>query len=316
MALSEEPSLTDLYERAEAFRPRANSAYLFGESAEARSRHLDAWRASARSVRFVRVTAEADTAFSAEVTNGKPRTVCLRSTSQLAQLWSDVAARTVYIDVTGLSHHVWAPLLRAALSCVSEVLVVYVEPGQYSFSAAPTEGQIFDLSDRITGVRPLPGFASLTPRRSEDIVFVPLLGFEGTRLAHLIEQVQPGIDRIIPIIGVPGFRPEYPFYTYAGNRRPLLETKGWQRAEFALANCPFSLFYALERLAAKYPKRLLTIAPIGTKPHAVGAVLFKIVNPHRVELIYDHPVRKPGRTRESDRLLVYHVSGLAAGTAP
>ena len=95
---------------------------------------------------------------------------------------------------------------------------VYVEPGDYRFSVAPTEGTIFDLSDSILGIRPLPGFASLMDVADEDALFVPLLGFEGTRFAHIMDSVQPGRDRVFPVIGVPGFRPEYPFYTYWGNR--------------------------------------------------------------------------------------------------
>lgn len=316
MAAHDEPTLTDLYQRSDTFRPQSGCVYVYGESSEDRSRHLRSWKGVVPGVRFVRVTAEENTAFSAEVDSLGARTVALRSLAQLNQIWVDSGARVVYVDVTGLSHHIWAPLLRSALKVVPEVRVVYVEPGQYTFSAAPTEGQIFDLSERITGVRPLPGFASLTMRRAEDVLFIPLLGFEGTRFAHMIEQVQPAVERIIPIVGVPGFRPEYPFYTYAGNRRALTETKAWQRVEFAAANCPFSLFYVLDRLAARYPRSVLTIAPIGTKPHAVGAVLFQITSKRHVELIYDHPVRKPGRTLESDRLLVYHVSAVAGGASP
>lgn len=313
MSAHDEPILTDLYERADAFRPQAGSVYVYGESSEDRSRHLQDWLQQVSDVRFIRITKEAETEFVAEVNATGTRTGSLRSITQLNQLWTDLVTRIVYVDVTGLSHHIWAPLLRSALRSVPEVKVVYVEPGQYAFSAAPTEGQIFDLSVRITGVRPLPGFASITFRRTDEVLFIPLLGFEGTRLAHMIEQVQPAIERIIPVIGVPGFRPQYPFYTYAGNRRPLIETKAWQRAEFAAANCPFNLFYVLDQIAAKHPRSVLTVAPIGTKPHAVGAVLFKLISKRHVELVYDHPIRKPGRTRESDRLLVYHVSALAGG---
>ena len=59
----------------------------------------------------------------------------------------------------------------------------------------------------------------------------------------------------------------------------------------------------------------MKIAMVGTKPHALGAVLFALTNPARAELIYDHPIRKPGRTGGSDRLLVYHVGAIASGIA-
>jgi hypothetical protein len=58
----------------------------------------------------------------------------------------------------------------------------------------------------------------------------------------------------------------------------------------------------------------LQIAPIGTKPHALGAVLFCLSRPRSVELVYDHPIRKLGRTTGASRLLVYDVSSLGIST--
>jgi hypothetical protein len=55
---------------------------------------------------------------------------------------------------------------------------------------------------------------------------------------------------------------------------------------------------------------MLRIAPIGTKPHAIGSILFAINNPDIVELVYDHPVRKKQRTEGTARLHAYHVSVL------
>jgi hypothetical protein len=192
-------------------------------------------------------------------------------------------------------------------------MAVYVEPQEYRYDPAPTEGQIFDLSERIRGIAPLPGFASLAEHNGAESLFVPLLGFEGRRLAHLLEEVQPPHHKTIPVIGVPGFRPEYPFHTYQGNMRSLVETDAWHLVEYVTANCPFGIFYLLEKLASDYPKNVLRVAPIGTKPHALGAVLFRIVSKHPVDLVYDHPIRKVNRTRGSDRLHVYHVSALAVG---
>lgn len=316
MAIADEPILTELHERAEAFSATADSTYVFGETSEERSRHLDTWRAAARNVEFIEVVGETPTSCTVRVDNRTPSEIALRSRVQLDALWKGRSSSKVFIDITGLSHHVWAPMLRSALTASREVAAIYVEPAHYSFSATPTEGQIFDLSERIRGIAPLPGFASLLPSRDAQSTFVPLLGFEGIRFAHVMEHVQPSNDRIIPVIGVPGFRAEYPFHTYAGNRRPLFETRAWHNVEFAAANCPFSLYYLLERIALRMPQSVLRIAPIGTKPHALGAVLFKLASNRFVDLVYDHPIRKAGRTRESKRLLVYHVSSFLRNAAP
>ncbi|MEK6743058.1 MAG: hypothetical protein AABZ15_05595 [Nitrospirota bacterium] len=308
MNTRDKPLLTDTYETIDAFIPDNDSIYIFGTAGEERCAHYSAWECRLHGVDFVRIVRQEASSF---VANYKEidYQILLRNTSQIEALLKVVGERVIYLDITGLSHNIWAPLLRNALALRKQVLVVYVEPEIYSFSAAPKEGEIFDLSERILGISPLPGFISFRePLEEEKVCFVPLLGFEGTRLAYLIEQVQPPGNKILPIIGVPGFRPEYPFYAYHGNQLPLLRTHAYRNVRYAIANCPFSLFYALEDIVKDYPDDMLKIAPIGTKPHALGAVLFAIANNRSVELIYDHPIRKPSRTKGSSKLLVYHAS--------
>jgi hypothetical protein len=309
MGAKDRPLLTDSYSKVDEFVPEEGSAYLSGTSVEQRSEHAQAWESRAKNVEFVRVKEQNSTNFLVSLKGDEGR-VSLRSERQLQDLLKNIDQNTVYLDITGLDHHVWAPLLRAALQVGKLVKAVYVEPSDYRFSANPMEGDIFDLSVKIKGVSPIPGFASLAETEEENVCFVPLLGFEGTRFAHIIEQVQPIDERIIPVVGIPGFLPQYPFHTYHGNQLPLTQTSAWRNVRYAIANCPFSLFYTLEDIAANYPQCLLKIAPIGTKPHGLGAVLYALARPQHVELIYDHPVRKEQRTAGSARLLVYNVSTL------
>jgi len=63
----------------------------------------------------------------------------------------------------------------------------------------------------------------------------------------------------------------------------------------------------LEKLK-QYSDLFLRIAPIGTKPHSLGAVLLKIAYPSRVDLIYDHPIRKKGRTKGKSKTLCYWLN--------
>lgn len=305
-AIDLEPVLTDTYAEAARFRP-SPGLYVYGESQEARSGHIGSWRSHAHSLDFRRI-GKYDA--SAIEVNGNP--ISLRSERQLTSVWLTGMSRgsTLYLDITGLPHHVWAPLLRAALFASALVTVVYVEPDQYTRSSTPVEGAIYDLSSKIEGVAPIPGFAFLSAPGNSESLFVPLLGFEGTRLAHVIEHVQPSNDRIIPLIGCPGFKPEFVYEAYYGNRRSLSDTKAWHQARLITANCPFSCYYALSAIADEHPKATLMIAPIGTKPHALGAILFYLAANRRVEIVYDHPTRKSGRTSGSDRLLAYHVSAL------
>ncbi len=308
MMIRECPLPTRVYERLNDFSPEARSVYVYGTSVEDRSGHPDAWAGQASGVQFCKIVGQEASRFACDA-EGRKRQVSLRSRKQLTDFWSTFQAELVYLDITGLSHHVWAPLLRAGLSQTGEVKVVYVEPREYRFSAEPTEGEILDLSERISGIAPIPGFASLRNGFGDNVLFLPLLGFEGPRLKHILENVQPLGGKTLPLIGLPGFQPEYPFHAYVGNRLVLAETQAWKNVRFALANCPFSAYYEIEEVAGDHAGDLLKIAPIGTKPHALGAVMYAIAHPNEVELVYDHPIRKAKRTEGSGRLLVYAVSG-------
>jgi hypothetical protein len=306
--LRERPLFTDVLSSVDQFHPDRNSVYVYATSGEARSAHLDVWRSSAAAPTLAAITEISRTDITCQIGSEAPRKFALRSRRQMADLCAALPSQTFYIDITGMPHHVWAPLVRAGIRSGKRLMAVYVEPGEYAVSIAPTEGEIFDLSERIEGVAPIPGFISLADRSDEETCFVALLGFEGTRFAHILEMVQPLAAKVVPIIGVPGFRAEYPFHTYHGNRLSLSATQAWRRVRFAAANDPFSLYYELEAISANYPAHQMKIAPIGTKPHALGAVLFAIRHADFVELVYDHPVRKPTRTSGVDRLLVYHLS--------
>jgi hypothetical protein len=305
-------AMTEIFSDLDAFKPATGSVYLFGTTPEARSAHSPAWEAAAPDVRFVRLADHSRWTADFDV-DGQRTQLQLRNAASLKEFWRQFNEQTLYLDITGLGHHVWAPLLRAAVDTCSDVRVVYVEPVHYSRSNAPTEGDIFDLSERIGGIAPLPGFASFGTALEERFHLVVLVGFEGTRLAYLLENVQPAGGEVTPVIGAPGFRSEYPFYAYHGNKAPLLDSRAWLRVRYVTANCPFSAFAALEALVAEVG-RPVKVAPIGTKPHSLGAVLYAIANP-AVELVYDHPSRTAKRTIGASRALIYRVSPLLAAHA-
>jgi hypothetical protein len=312
MNLRNRPIFTSVFPTLSSFRPSPDSAYIFAlSSVEERGIRSKEWRANCSDVEFVPITDQTEIGFRVELDGH--RWVRLRSGVELREFLRSIRRSKLYLDITGLEHHVWAPLLKSALSLGLQMWCVYLEPTSYRFSRSPREGDIFDLSERIRGLAPLPGFASLAEAQHEgDVIFVSLLGFEGVRFKYCVEQIQPPRNKIIPVIGVPGFQPEYPFYTYDGNRPILDETEAWKYVKFARANCPFSLFYLLQDIASDHPLDVIKIATIGTKPHAVGAVLFSLLSPRSIELIYDHPIRKATRTEGIGRVLLYEVSAMSS----
>jgi hypothetical protein len=302
-ALRDRPLFTRAYNNPSEFVPEKNSAYLYGVF-EQRSEHLTKW-SDDPDVRKVRIEDQGTNAIKTDLSD---KQYSLRNRSQLEGFIQSLGCNHLYIDITGLSHHVWAPLVRIALERRLRTEVIYVEPQTYRSSENPRKGEIFDLSEKIEGISPLPLFTTLIDVISEQVCFIPLLGFEGTRFAYMIEQVEPPGGKIVPIIGVPGFQVEYPFYTYLGNQPQFEATKAWKNVRFARANCPFSLFYVLEDVLRAFPHDHIKVAPIGTKPHALGAVLLCIAASRRIELVYDHPRRKQQRTTGAAHLLEYSLS--------
>jgi hypothetical protein len=233
----------------------------------------------------------------------------LRSFADSSSLADKLEGRPIYIDITGLQHSSWAWLVRVMMQRKSGKLwALYSEPIEYKFHDAPLDGQMFDLSEKISGIAPLPSFARLAHYRNNNFVFMPLLGFEGARLSHIMEDVQPSRELTFPVIGVPGFRYDFPFYTYQGNRLALEREGIWKNWRYEKANCPVSVYMLGLELLKEYNDLFLRIAPIGTKPHSLGAVLLKLSHPTKVDLIYDHPIRKKGRTKGKSKTLCYWLS--------
>ena len=212
----------------------------------------------------------------------------------------------IAVDLTSLEHRIWAPFIRVLMEVEKPFVALYAEPDDYRRSDE-LPGSVYDLST-TRGIEPLPGFARLSRRSDDEGYFAPLLGFEGARLGHIFDQEDVDIRHTSPVIGSPGFRIEYPTYTFLANRAIISLDHMDRRVEFARASCPFEAYSAIERIHLRAGGKHLRVAPIGTKPHALGAVLYAIRHATSVELIYDHPVRSKGRTHGSRGVYVFEVS--------
>lgn len=202
-----------------------------------------------------------------------------------------------------------APLVKYAIKNNIEIRVVYSEPKEYLLREFQKEGLNKDLSESVAGVNPLPGFIRLVPFKEEPL-FVTLLGFEGGRFSYLVTNKQPSYDKVLPIVGVPGYRMHYPLETFWGNRNALKTTKAYERVIYAEANSIVDSYLTLGKISYDKREPNMIVAPIGTKPHAIGAILYAIKNPDRVELLYDNPKRSLHRTEGVGRILVCDVTKL------
>lgn len=221
------------------------------------------------------------------------QTVLLTDSERLVSL---AKSDNLLIDITGLPHHVWAPIFQACLKARKRVRVLYVEPDTYKTHPSPASANLFDLSISFDGLSPLPGFAKLAgPTDDEPALFVAFLGFEGNRAERIINQLEPQ-PRVIPVVGAPGFQINYPAITVACNRSFLNEFDCNADIRLAKASCPFEAFETLASIRRDFPGHYLYIAPVGTRPHALGALQYAIANESHCEILFDHPVRQSNRT--------------------
>lgn len=298
------PVFTETYECSNEFYPTDNSIYIYGETDEQRSHHINDW-GQLKAIQTIKVTDICDNSNIIKIDDTE---ISLRSSRELATIWDGYPEKIkVYIDITGLSHSAWAGLIKSAVDKNFKVCAVYVEPQDYNLGENRYPGQIYDLSEKIGGLAPIPGFSTLSSP-AKDFILIPLLGFEGQRFKYLLEELEPNQDNIYPLIGLPGFQPWYVFETLKNNMSSLI-SKAWQGINYAASDCPFRCYYKIDRIFRENKGKSLKIALIGTKPHALAAIMFSLNHPE-VEIIYDHPIRKRGRSEGTSRLHVYHISSI------
>lgn len=292
------PALSDL---------RADAGYVISAAGtEARGR-APVWEMCLqnRPTNCVEVLDSTDTTVRVRQASSAEKELTLNDDNALASVFGGF--RAAYLDVSGMPHHVWAPLLRVGFSVLDELYVVYTEPAIYKKHPSPTSRTEFDLSAGFRGIAPLPGFAKLRgPEDEKDAVFVALLGFEGKRASHVALSLDP-VPRVFAVIGVPGFRIEYPQITHASNIDFLAEYRAHANVRFASASCPFETYEALSEIQRDCPGKYMYLVPIGTKPHAVGAICYALTHPASTEIMYDHPIRKAGRTDGIGTMHIYQL---------
>lgn len=288
-------------------------AYLHGVGCDDRSELDPAWRQASidQGARFYEVHVKSRYEFELHSDRGGVVEVHPRSRSELANLLA-VPTRETVIDITALSPAFFGSLVAAARREGSRLKACYQLPQDYARKRNPSLGVEFDLSERIGDYGPLPGLGVArgpAEREHRPAVVTPLLGFEGTRLDRVLEILQPKSERIVSIIGSPGYRLENVFYALLGNQVAIDEYGLAGRFRYARADCPFDLFYELTSIHHAYQSTYTRVAPLGSRPHILGAVLFAVENPREAELIYDFPLERKGRSLGRTMLVEYDLSG-------
>lgn len=298
---------TESFATLQEFNPGSGGLYLYGSSDENRSIILQSHMEGSSLSSALLEDDETDVDNFILTYKGERHILGLYNQSKQDEIWQVFDAPVVYLDITGLSHHIWAVMLASAVRSHQPIRMLYVEPEEYSRSQ--TTANLYDLSNEYEPVKMLPGF-DMFQQPGEKYCYVPILGFEGVRFKIATNTIGPPRNKVYPIVGLPGFRPEYPFEAYVANQQTLDSASDfiYNNIKYVDAGCPFSLYYTMQDLADTHHDDILKIALLGTKPHALGAVLYAIFNEDRVQLVYDFPKKKQGRTAGIGRIYVYHVS--------
>lgn len=293
----------------------SHTTYIYSRKLEERSRIVDSIeKDSGRYIDFIQVEAiDEMNDIVKNVSSGCK--FSLSAADVIKEILRRQYTENIYLDTSGLSVRILGPFLNAALYLSRtegiHVYVVYAEPLRYKVEKFKEEGEYCDLAEKIRGIYPIASLGQIGSFYDESII-VPMLGFEGGRFSHVVANTDFPTKGIYPIIGVSGYRPEYPFVTYCGNRQPLLDEDAWAHVGFAMAGSVVDAFHKLCEIKDSYAaaNTCIKIAPIGTKPHAIAALTFACCFPKITEIIYDNPIRKQVRTKGVGTISVTCISDL------
>jgi len=223
--------------------------------------------------------------------------------------FESLGAGRVLLEATTLGFVEVYLACRALRACGrTEVSLLYVEPLEY---VAP-RGQLlhrrdFELSDEVPGFIPVPGaMILLEDKRSQRGVF--FLGYEEGRLDRAMEDHPIIPSKTSVVFGVPAFQPGWEMDAFANNARVLRDRSISGGVHFCGAQNPKAAYQILKQVLDECESdEEMFVAPIGTKPHGIGAALFAAEHMD-VGILYDHPKRKKHRTSEVSSWHLYDVN--------
>lgn len=173
---------------------------------------------------------------------------------------------------------------------------VYTEPARYRPSGNAAGMDIaFNFALRFRGMKSVPGFAGEL-REDENGRLVACLGFEPERLDRILQDDEGTfIKHITLVFGVPPYRTSWEMHALLPHERIIRQNHTCELS-FAGANNPKATYECLRTvLQATGDDERLIVAPLGSKPSAIGMALFSCCR-ENVRLKYDFPIRREGGT--------------------
>jgi hypothetical protein len=165
---------------------------------------------------------------------------------------------------------------------IGSIYIFYTEPKLYIFPKGLFSE--FRTSSGPISVREMFGYTGQEIRGAKRKLIV-LLGFDGDLSKEINEDVSPN-DTVV-INGFPSYTPKCKDISLIANEK-LVNDKNI-KVRYTRANNPFDTYNLLQSIKSESePNTFINIAPLGTKPMALGACLFALHNPD-VRIIYPLP---------------------------
>jgi len=219
--------------------------------------------------------------------------------------------KNLLIEATTLNCPELLYLIRAAKKeGVKTISFLYLEPEGYrrTLKGSLSDYRDFELSGNRR-FRSIQGFGSnLTEINPGHAVF--FLGYEKARLGQALEQEETLSEwGMHAVFGVPAFEPSWEIDSMANNVQYLASNQF--EARYAGAASVEAAYGLLNKLMSDNKEGApIVVAPLGTKPHTIGAALFLVEHSECDDaiLLYDHPQKNNERSYNIRRWHLYDVT--------
>jgi hypothetical protein len=240
------------------------------------------------------------------------------SISDYETVFQSIDKNTVVIESTTLNIVDILFILKGIKSnpSIVNVQILYIEPEEYNFkNNSLLEYDDFELSSKLKKFPPVPGFTIIARPQDELNNFeettqlIAFLGFERTRLGQIFNSDDGSTySCFTPIIPLPGFNPGWENRTINSHLKFFSPKNNFTRLEFVSANNPYQSYKILENFSKTCKK--FRIAPIGTKPNAIGCAVFLLNNDTldneiNAGILFDFPTKIQKRSSGVGKINIY-----------
>lgn len=166
---------------------------------------------------------------------------------------------------------------------IKTLTIYYTEPESYKFgSGRYTE---YKSSHGAMAIAEIPGFSGDIDLKKDSALIV-ILGFDGEMASYIVEGI--GAKEIIAINGFPSYETKFKDISIVNNKE-ILNNIPQNNVHYSPADNPFETYNEIARIVNRLRDKNITIAPMGTKPMALGACLYALEN-EWIGIIYPKPM--------------------------